>query len=124
MKKRRQQPNDERVQKLDRMLAEMVVVPPPKDRPQAVQRNVKANEKEKTRVKEEPVDPQLKRDSSVASLGKPIAMSVVDFSMVLGLVFGGCCRCVRVFADNLAGYRDCSVVMSGHTSTCSRLSHV
>ncbi|EKM50367.1 uncharacterized protein PHACADRAFT_263628, partial [Phanerochaete carnosa HHB-10118-sp] len=95
MKKRRQQPSDDRARKLDRMLAEMVVVAPSKDRP--AQRGAKAAKKEKIRLKEEPAEPRLEPQSSAASLGGPIVMSMVDFSMVLGLVFGGCCSNVWTY---------------------------
>lgn len=76
------------------MLAEMVVAAP-KDRP--VQRPAKAAQNEKVKVKAEPAEAKVGPAPSEASVSKPIAMSIVDFSLVLSLVFGGCCSNVWTY---------------------------
>lgn len=94
-RKRRQPPSEEKVQKLNRALAEMVVLGPPNQgvgkKPKTKSPEVKA--KTRVKVKEEPIEPLLEPEAT--ALSKPIAMSLVDFSLALSLVFGGCCRLVQ-----------------------------
>lgn len=105
MRRRGQPPRDsEGLTTLNRVLAEMVVArPPPTQGPaRAAAKTTKAEAKGKNeayvKVKAEPGEPavKLEQDAAPPPLGAPVAMSLVDFSFVLGLVFGGCCRCVLV----------------------------
>lgn len=98
-RKRRQPPSEEKVQKLNRALAEMVVLGPSNQdvggKPKTKSPEVKS--KTRVKVKEEPIEPLLEPEATaaVAPLSKPITMSLVDFSLALSLVFGGCCRLVQ-----------------------------
>ena len=115
MKKRRT-PSEQRAEKLNRYLAELVLRPPgstnthnmPPSSSRAHKTDRKGKGKTKVRVKEESVEPELRfddrerelsaspmpiiKEAGPADKGKVIAMNLVDFGLVLSLVFGGCCR--------------------------------
>ena len=102
-RKRRQPPIEDNAAKLSRELAEMVVLGPSN---QGVSKKSKTKSpdvklKKQVKVKEEEVEPPLKikqeprTATPPASISTPITMSLVDFSLALSLVFGGCCRLVQ-----------------------------
>ena len=120
MKKRRAT-SEQRADKLNRYLAEMVLRPPTANghaRASTSRRTPssdrKGKGKTKVKVKEESVEPDLvlrdrepseppaaafsppPNDADVEETKKAIALNLVDFGLVLSLVFGGCCRCVSL----------------------------
>jgi hypothetical protein len=115
MMKNRRAGNEQRAEKLNRYLAEMVLkspstnshakssasraAPPPgrkgkgkvKVKEESVEPDLGFSERERT---EPPIPIPASKDADVGANKKAIAMSLVDFGFVLGLVFGGCCRFV------------------------------
>jgi hypothetical protein len=95
MNKPQRPPSEHRANRAGRILAEMVLKSPPKNRPQtntsgggspphSTSHNPLVTAK--GRIKEEETE-----SKEVVSAVAPVAMSLVDFSYVLSLVFGGCC---------------------------------
>lgn len=75
--------------------------------------------KEKERESEEEVEDEVSvPPAPVHSLSKPVALSLVDFSFVLSLVFGGCCSYVPVAAWHrcINNQITCAIEMSTPTS--------
>ncbi|KAI0343167.1 UAA-domain-containing protein [Trametopsis cervina] len=94
MNKRRRPPSEHRAERTNRMLAEMVLRAP-RNRVAAGNARVESSggsrDPSPVRVKEEA------QEDPPPQLSKPVAMSLVDFSYVLTLVFGGCCSNVYTY---------------------------
>lgn len=95
-RQRQRTPKEDRVDKLNRALAEMVVLGPQNQGRKRTTKTPEVNAGAKVKIKTEDTEPNLKLEEITPvpseSLSKPIALSLVDLSYALSLVFGGCCR--------------------------------
>lgn len=95
MKKRRHPPSEKHIDIANRVLAEMIIRrPEPQQRPPPPRSTTAGHSPIK--VKQEPGEEKVVHKDD-PPLAKPVAMSLVDFSFVLSLVFGGCCTYVAVY---------------------------
>ena len=102
MHKRRAPPSAQRVEKANRVLAEMVLRGPRTVHTDEVAGQANGlSDGALTEAKTAPIAKEEEEARTVStvekkSITKPVAMSIVDFSYVLSLVFGGCCSYVLV----------------------------
>lgn len=97
MNKRRRPPSEQRAEKANRILAEMVLRGP--RTPRASDPGGRANNPGEGALNHVQDEAKVKTEAQgsniqavpIQSLARPVAMSLVDFSFVLSLVFGGCC---------------------------------
>ncbi|KAI0704370.1 UAA transporter family-domain-containing protein [Cytidiella melzeri] len=95
MNKRPRPPSEQRAERANRILAEMVLSSPPRHRhPSARRAQGTSTDPQRVKVEEEAEVAEHEEPDSAA---KPVAMSLLDFSYILSLVFGGCCANVYTY---------------------------